>query len=59
MSPAMRLGVALVGGVLIALVGLSIALGDSGGEIRMLGWVFLVLGVLSVATNLAVRNRMH
>ncbi len=59
MSPAMRLGVALVGGVLIALVGLSIALGDSGGEIRMLGWVFLVLGVLSVATNLALRNRMH
>jgi hypothetical protein len=58
-SPAMRLGVALVGGVLIALVGLSIALGDSGGEIRMLGWVFLVLGVLSVATNLALRNRMH
>jgi hypothetical protein len=55
----MRLGVALVGGVLIALVGLSIALGDSGGEIRMLGWVFLVLGVLSVATNLALRNRMH
>ena len=45
--------VAIVVGVLVALAGLW--LGNQGGQYATFGWLLVVLGVVSVVVNLAVR----
>ena len=45
----------IVVGVLLVLAGLY--LGTGGGNTGLLGWVFVVIGVLSVVGNLALRRR--
>lgn len=50
---------ALGGSVLLLVVGLFIALSDPSSDLAGLGWFFVVLGVIFLAANLALRGRMR
>ena len=51
--------VAVVVSAGIVLAGLWLALGRGGPEIAVFGWLLVVVGLVALAVNLALRARGH
>jgi hypothetical protein len=51
--------VAIVVSAGIVLAGLWLALGQGGPEIAVFGWLLVVVGLVALAVNLALRARGH
>ena len=49
----------LVFSFLVAMSGVYILVSDPTSEMQLIGWVLVVVGNLSLGTNMAIRQRQH
>ncbi|WP_214370561.1 hypothetical protein [Pseudonocardia sp. H11422] len=54
---ALRFGMAIVGSLVLAVVGLYLGLTEGGTEMGSVGWAFFVLGSIFLIGNILLRSR--
>ena len=55
----LELGVAVLGSVVIVLIGVGLGLSRAGTDAGAFGWLLALIGALALATNVVLGARMH